>query len=90
MDQAVAESGQGIGHRRGADGGAGVGGRIGRGRGHLRRSGGTGGLAAIIPLVQIPVLDDGRVMTASAATTLYLAGMTGSDLLVPVGGAARG
>jgi len=60
----------------------------------LRRSGGTGGLAAINPLVQIPVLvlvlDDGRVMTGPSATTLYLAGMTGSDMLVPVGGAARG
>ena len=45
-------------------------------------------MAAINPVVQIPVLDDDRVMTESAAITLYLAGMTGSDLLVPAVGAA--
>lgn len=42
-------------------------------------------LAQVNPLVQIPalVLDDGRVLTESAAITLTLADITGSDLLVP-------
>lgn len=47
-------------------------------------------LAAVNPLVQVPVLllDDGEVMTESAAITLYLAEWTGSDVLVPAVGAA--
>lgn len=42
-------------------------------------------LAAVNPLAQVPtlVLDDGRVMSESAAITLYLADMTGRDDLVP-------
>lgn len=42
-------------------------------------------LARVNPLVQLPtlLLDDGRVMTESAAITLHLADLTGSDLLVP-------
>jgi GST-like protein len=42
-------------------------------------------LAEINPLEQVPVLelDTGEVMTESAAMTLYLADLTGSDLLVP-------
>ena len=45
-------------------------------------------LAAVNPLVQIPVLilDSGEVMTESAAITLYLADLTGSDALVPAVG----
>lgn len=47
-------------------------------------------LAAVNPLVQIPVLvlEDGEVMTESAAITLYLAEWTGSDVLVPAIGSA--
>jgi len=42
-------------------------------------------LAAVNPLAQVPtlVLDDGRVMSESAAITLYLADLTGRDDLVP-------
>ena len=42
-------------------------------------------LAAVNPLIQIPtlILDDGTVMTESAAITLLLADLTGSTLLVP-------
>lgn len=42
-------------------------------------------LAKVNPLVQIPtlILDDGQVMTESAAMTLHLADITGSTLLVP-------
>ncbi len=42
-------------------------------------------LAVINPLSQIPtlVLDTGEILTESAAITLYLADMTGSDALVP-------
>ena len=42
-------------------------------------------MAALNPLVQIPVLvlDDGTVMTESAAMTLYLSELAGSDVLVP-------
>lgn len=42
-------------------------------------------LAAINPLAQIPtlVLDSGEILTESAAITLSLADMTGSDALVP-------
>ena len=42
-------------------------------------------IAALNPLVQIPtlVLDDGQVMTESAAITLYLSELAGSTLLVP-------
>ena len=42
-------------------------------------------LGRVNPLMQVPtvVLDDGEVMTESAAITLYLAERTGSDLLVP-------
>ena len=42
-------------------------------------------LATVNPLVQIPtlILDDGTVMTESAAITLHLADLTGSDSLVP-------
>ena len=48
-------------------------------------------LAKINPLIQIPtlVLDTGEVMTESAAITLLLADLTGSDLLVPQPGAAE-
>jgi GST-like protein len=46
-------------------------------------------LAAFNPLAQIPtlVLADGTVLTESAAITLYLAELTGSDSLVPPSGA---
>lgn len=42
-------------------------------------------LAAVNPLAQVPtlVLADGRVMSESAAITLYLADLTGRDDLVP-------
>jgi GST-like protein len=42
-------------------------------------------LARLNPVVQLPtlVLNDGRVMTESAAITLYLADITGRDELVP-------
>ena len=42
-------------------------------------------LAAINPLAQIPtlILDSGEILTESAAITLYLADLTGSDALVP-------
>lgn len=42
-------------------------------------------LTAINPLAQIPtlVLETGEILTESAAITLYLADMTGSDALVP-------
>lgn len=42
-------------------------------------------LAAVNPLAQVPtlVLDDGRMMSESAAITLYLADLTGRDDLVP-------
>lgn len=42
-------------------------------------------LAAVNPLAQVPALQwpDGRVMTESAAITLHLADLTGSDALVP-------
>ncbi|HEU4619057.1 MAG TPA: glutathione S-transferase [Gammaproteobacteria bacterium] len=42
-------------------------------------------LEAVNPLAQIPtlVLEDGSVMTESAAITLYLAERTGNDTLVP-------
>ena len=42
-------------------------------------------LGRINPLVQVPVLvlDDGGVMTESAAMTLYLSEVAGSDVLVP-------
>lgn len=42
-------------------------------------------LAAINPVAQVPtlVLDDGRVMSESAAITLYLADLSGRDDLVP-------
>lgn len=45
-------------------------------------------LAAVNPLIQIPtlILDDGTVMTESAAITLHLADLTGSTLLVPSSG----
>ena len=47
-------------------------------------------LASVNPLAQIPtlVLDDGRVMTESAAITLHLADLTGDDSLVPGAGHA--
>lgn len=43
------------------------------------------GLARVNPVAQLPalLLDDGRIMTESAAITLHLADLTGSDLLVP-------
>ena len=42
-------------------------------------------LAAVNPLAQVPtlVLPDGRIMTESAAITLYLADVAGRDELVP-------
>ena len=42
-------------------------------------------LKTINPLGQIPtlILDDGTVLTESAAITLYLSELTGSDILVP-------
>ena len=42
-------------------------------------------LKSINPLGQIPtlILDDGTVLTESAAITLYLSELTGSDILVP-------
>lgn len=45
-------------------------------------------LEAVNPLAQIPtlVLEDGSVMTESAAITLYLAERVGSDTLVPAAG----
>jgi len=45
-------------------------------------------LAAVNPVAQIPtlVLPDGAVMTESAAITLHLADVTGSDALVPAPG----
>jgi GST-like protein len=48
-------------------------------------------LARVNPLAQIPtlVLDDGRVMTESAAITLHLADLTGRDDLVPPPAAAE-
>lgn len=47
-------------------------------------------LAPVNPLVQVPtlVMADGQVMTESAAITLLLADMTGSEALVP-GAAAK-
>ena len=49
------------------------------------------GLARLNPLAQVPVLmlPDGTVMTESAAITLYLADITGSDDLVPAARAAE-
>lgn len=46
-------------------------------------------LVAVNPVAQVPtlVLADGAVMTESAAITLYLADLTGSDELVPGPGA---
>jgi GST-like protein len=46
-------------------------------------------LGRVNPLVQVPVLvlEDGQVMTESAAITLYLAEVVGSDVLVPGAGA---
>ncbi len=48
-------------------------------------------LERVNPLAQVPVLrlEDGRVMTESAAITLLLADLTGSDALVPGAGAAE-
>ena len=48
-------------------------------------------LAKINPIAQIPtlVLDDGTVMTESAAITLYLAEMAGNDTLVPAVGSTQ-
>lgn len=48
-------------------------------------------LRALNPLAQIPtlVLDGGEVMTETAAITLYLADLAGSDALVPGPGAAE-
>jgi GST-like protein len=48
-------------------------------------------LAAVNPLAQIPtlVLASGEAMTESAAMTLYLADVAGSDALVPGPGAAE-
>lgn len=45
-------------------------------------------LGRVNPLVQVPVLvlDDGQVMTESAAITLYLAEVAGRDVLVPAPG----
>ncbi|MEO8242512.1 MAG: glutathione S-transferase family protein [bacterium] len=45
-------------------------------------------LAQSNPIIQIPtlILDDGQVMTESAAITLYLADLTGSTVLVPEAG----
>jgi GST-like protein len=42
-------------------------------------------VGAVNPLAQVPtlVLGDGRVLTESAAITLYLADLTGRDDLVP-------
>jgi GST-like protein len=47
-------------------------------------------LAAVNPLAQVPtlVLPDGRIMTESAAITLYLADVTGRHDLVPAAGDA--
>jgi GST-like protein len=47
-------------------------------------------LATVNPLAQIPtlVLDDGTVMTESAAITLHLADVAGNDSLVPGAGQA--
>lgn len=44
-----------------------------------------GKLAALNPLAQIPtlIMESGEILTESAAITLYLADMTGSDALVP-------
>jgi GST-like protein len=48
-------------------------------------------LAPFNPLAQLPtlILPDGAVMTESAAITLYLAEVAGSDALVPAPGAAE-
>lgn len=48
-------------------------------------AGARAALAAVNPVAQVPtlLLDDGRLMTESAAITLHLADLTGSDLLVP-------
>ena len=48
-------------------------------------------LARINPLAQLPtlVLPDGSVMTESAAITLYLAELTGGDLVPAVGSSVR-
>ena len=47
-------------------------------------------LARVDPVAQVPVLvlEDGRVVTESAAITLLLADLTGSDALVPGAGTA--
>jgi GST-like protein len=47
-------------------------------------------LRVVNPLGQVPVLvlDDGQVMTESAAITLYLSELAGSDVLVPLPGDA--
>lgn len=54
--------------------------------------GDAGARAALVPLNpagQVPtlILDDGTIMTESAAITLWLAELTGSDALVPAPGA---
>jgi GST-like protein len=48
-------------------------------------------LRAVNPLMQVPVLvlPSGEVMTESAAITLYLAEVTGSEVLVPPAGSAE-
>lgn len=48
-------------------------------------TGARAALAEVNPVAQLPtpMLDDGRIMTESAAITLHPADLTGSDLLVP-------
>ena len=43
-----------------------------------------------VPGLPVELVEVGDIYNDPAAITLYLAGMTGSDLLVPAGGAARG
>jgi GST-like protein len=52
---------------------------------------GRAALRAVNPVAQIPtlLLDDGTVLTESAAITLWLADRTGSDALVPGPGSAE-
>jgi GST-like protein len=51
----------------------------------LRSAEARGSLSPVNPLAQVPtlVLPTGRILTESAAITLYLADMTGSEELVP-------